>query len=220
MNFIHCTNTKAAKKILRTKRINESYFDYEECLDYWLVRLARNTSNLPGKYYYIDPDWETALYVYWLGKGVYCFSEDNSEMASRYAKLHRHDTIINIAYDSDYSYFNLTERLDEVTALLKNEVLKHFEEKKNSDAKLLEAATAMVELLLLTIEDEFYEDPYAAAILIGLFLDFKDEEYDVVSNQFLKKNLDYYYDEYHSIRNTSKIKDISHHGELSNLARS
>lgn len=224
MNFYHCTNTNAARKILRpepAKRvIKESYFDYQICLEYWLRRLSNNPLNPFPNTYYDYEVYDEEYYVYWLGRGVYCFSENNEEMASRYARSHDLDVIIDIDYDPNYTYFDLTKRIGEVIDLLKNETVNFFRQ-KGCDQDVIEAVSVMVESLLLSIEDEFFEDPHAAAIVIGLFLDLRNEEYDVVSNNFLKQDInnEYFYDEYHSIRNQNKILGLTHNDELSRLVR-
>lgn len=221
MNFYHCTKSINATRILRLKKphtILPSFFEYIDCLNEWLEEILNfegseisNKVFLFPRFYYSQGKNRN---VYWLGTGLYCFSEEYKNESPIYAKRNGLDVILEIKYIKEYTEFNMNSNKELLKQFLRDEVLVYFKDNGISGEKLL-ALELLIEYLILEIEDEYFKNPNCAAIIIEIYLHVFNLNYDVISNKFLKNDENFTYDNYSSIRNLNFISKFEYNYDLS-----
>jgi hypothetical protein len=225
LKFYHCTKTNNARKILRLKKphtITPSFFAYIDCLNDWLSRILnpdvseiRSEDFVFPRFYYSQGENRK---VFWLGTGLYCFSEEYKNESPEYAKRNDLDVILDIDYSNECTEFDMYRNKELLKRFLKDGVLPYFKFCGLSEEKLL-ALELVVELLILEIEDEYFKNPHCAAIILEMYLHICDLNFDVVSNKFLKDDENFTYDNYNSIRNLDLICKFEYNFELSHKIR-
>ena len=221
MKFYHCTNSENARRILRLKRpktITPSLFTYIDCLNDWLGKILNpNVLEISSedfvfpRFYYSQGENRT---VFWLGTGLYCFAEENKSESPNYAKRNDLDVILDINYSNEYTEFNMHKNKELLMKFLEDDVLNHFRVNGFSGEKL-EALELVVQYLILEIEDEYFKNPHGAAIIIEMYFHICNLNFDVVSNKFLKNDINFTYDNYSSIRNLDFISKFEYNSDLS-----
>ncbi|WDV07138.1 hypothetical protein [Lysinibacillus irui] len=221
MKFYHCTKSKNARKILKLKdpkKITPSLFTYIDCLNDWLGKLLNpNFSEISSedfvfpRFYYSQGENRT---VFWLGTGLYCFAEENKDESPNYAKRNNLDVILDINYSDEYTEFEMHKNKDLLTKFLEDDVVGYFKVRGFSGEKL-EALELVVQYLILEIEDEYFKNPHCAAVIIEMFIHILNLNFDVVSNKYLKNDVNFTYDNYSSIRNLDFISGFEYNYDLS-----
>lgn len=226
MEFFHCTTNKSGRKILGFKKPTQftpAFFEVLSCLQYWLAFISKgegkvlqgNQLSFPRTYYYEGTNEK----VHWLGEGLYCFSNGNRLESPLYAKKHGLDVILQVNYAEECTHFDLHENKEGLQHFLRNEFLPRYISIMGNDSEKIRALKALVELLCIEIEDEYFLNPHSAAIVLELYIFISNLEFDVVSNKFLKLLSPLKYDNYHCIRNLDLISNFEYNKELSHMIR-
>lgn len=224
MNFYHCTTSKNAKRILRKEpsKINPSVFEYSACLNDWLSEILNPYSPSVNSERFFFPRFYYSqgenMDVFWLGTGLYCFSEEYKTESPIYAKKNDLDVILELHYCNQYTEFDMYASKDLLKKFLNEIVLAHFINNGFSGEKL-EALKLLIEFLTLEIEDEYFSNPHCAAIVLEMYLHLCCLNFDVVSNKFLKNVDNFIYDNYCSIRNIELISKVEYNYDLSHKIR-
>lgn len=221
MNFYHCTTTESGRSLLRSKkkphnRFRPSSFDYKACIDHWLNEMVKRPVedfhggsepySFPRTYFHGGDNRE----VVWLGNGIYCFSEAHKQEAPLYAmkRSDNLDAILEIHYEDEYTHLDMNKEKDKLISFLQGPYLSIIEQLEG-DSEILAFMEVMIELLVIEIERDYYYNPHAAAVVLELYLDLLNIEYDVVSNKFSLSTTSKQFDNYSAIRNLNLINDIA-----------
>lgn len=218
MKFYHSTTSQNAKSIVGSQRIYPSEFNFAD----YLKELFKNgwfDKEVCGEQEYKIPSTYkdqhgNEHYVYWLGKGVYCFVETDLQQAREYNI--RNDVIIEINVDKTKCTFSNIFNMDSKTnrKLLKEFILEDLIqlEKIQKTPKDKEYVQKFRRALKASMENNFKGTPHAAGILIDLFLEVH-QKYKIVKCTFMhgggKKNRDLWYTNYVSIKDTNIIKSLN-----------
>lgn len=183
MKIYHSTTKKNAIKILKTKNIKESNFDIWGFLDFWMDHLKNSdideSGNLVPSRYIAN---RKSNYIYWLGKGIYGFKEEDFEEAINYSE--DHDVIIAITTDN-VDIFEMSSSI--VIAELQRFFIDEFQvflETRNFSDEEIETYDLIREILVDAIYDNFSEAPQAAGIVLEIYNILMNKEIKLASNVF------------------------------------
>lgn len=216
MKFYHSTTKKNLECIVKSQNVFPSEFDLSSYLmqhleSGWFAKedFQQSDSRMPDTY--IEGDDEKKLF--WLGNGVYCFTEIDLQEAIDYNDNHDAILVIKINPEvcNEFNVFNMDSKKNR--AILQEFIdvgLKQLEDVQHTDT-LKKYAANFRRQLKYCLHDNFRGTPYAAGILIdlytGVFSNFK-----IVKCTFYfgggKKNPMPWFSQYVAIKDLSVISQL------------
>lgn len=216
MKFLHNTSITSAQSIINSKNIYESAFDVQKYIEEFLEKISEETDSkeLPSEYH--D---DSRNYVPWLGRGVYCYSEFDIKLAKNYKKNQGDRAVIAIKVDvteiNDDSFFNMdSQESRRLLRLFLEEDLKkmafsYYDEGKE---QLGNSVLFLREILLENFKNYYEGFPYAAGIILDLFLASSEKDYHIVRGSFKKGSgkgkKNFWIDTYFTIKESNVISSL------------
>lgn len=176
MKFYHSTTNENADAIIDLQCINISEYNLGDYIQELLINGWFDKEIFQDHEFKIPSTYKDANgivhYVYWLGKGVYCFAETDLQQAVEYSV--KHDAIIEIhiteELDPIKDIFNMDSKQNRL--LLEKFITEDLNEleKNQNTSKDKEYVFKFRRALKACMDNHFLGTPHAAGILIDLYL--------------------------------------------------
>ncbi|PYF05633.1 hypothetical protein [Ureibacillus chungkukjangi] len=189
MKLLHNTKNSNATSIINSQTIHGSIFNIKDYLEEFFEKVSEANGSVELLHEYDDGK----IYVPWLGSGVYCYSEFDIRLAKEYKKKQGDRTVIAIEIDSSKIDENNLLNIDSQES---RKILKEFLDQRlkeiafdyfdKGNEQLGDSTLLLREILIISFDNYYVGYPFAAGIILDLFLNSSETQYNIVKGSFRK----------------------------------